>query len=146
MSFGEAVSRRARMVRLDEGARCPCGSGDPFGGCCAPLLRGEPAPTAERLMRSRYTAFCLGEVDHLARTWHPRTRPARIDADPALRWMSLEVLDVEAGGVSDAVGAVEFIATWSDGDGAGTTRGTLRERSRFVRRGARWVYLDGEVR
>ncbi len=49
-------------------------------------------------MRSRYSAFAVGDVDHLRRTWHPTTRPADLDLDPAVRWTRLDVLDVRGGG------------------------------------------------
>ncbi len=47
-------------------------------------------------MRSRYTAFALGDADHLWRTWHPRTRPPAVEAG-RLEWTGLEVLDVVDG-------------------------------------------------
>lgn len=85
-------------------------------------------------MRSRYSAFALGNVAYLRVSWHPSTRPARLDLDPALRWLGLEVLQAE-GGIFDTEGVVEFRARHD--------RGVLHERSRFVREGGRWVYLDG---
>ena len=88
-------------------------------------------------MRSRYTAYVLGDLDHLFRTWHPRTRPAEL-ALPDTDWLGLEVLDVWAGGVDDAVGEVEFRARWRTHD----QEGALHERSTFARRGGRWVYLS----
>lgn len=139
MSFGRAAERRSVV---DDGAPCPCGTGDPFGACCGPLLKGEPAAAPERLMRSRYTAFFVGDAAHLARTWHPRTRPDTIELDDDVRWTGLTVLDVVAGGDGDATGVVEFRATWS---GRGVA-GVLHERSRFVRLRGRWWYLDGEAR
>jgi SEC-C motif-containing protein len=135
MSFG------ARFAAPAPGDPCPCGSGELFASCCAPLLAGEPAPTAERLMRSRYTAFATGDAAHLARTWHPRTRPAELDLDPGRRWTELRILARIAGGEDDADGIVAFEASWVDG----AERGTLRERSRFSRRGGRWLYVDGDV-
>lgn len=119
-------------------ASCPCGSGVTFAECCRPLLDGAPAPDAERLMRSRYTAFARGDVAYLVRTWHPRTRPETIDLDADLRWTRLEVLEVEAEG--DAA-HVAFRAHWRNDE----TRGVLAERSRFARRGGRWLYVDGEI-
>nr|WP_246284405.1 YchJ family metal-binding protein [Nocardioides perillae] len=98
-----------------------------------------PAATAEELMRSRYSAYARGEADHLFRTWHPRTRPTDVTTDRGLRWTGLTVLDTVAGGVDDEEGVVEFEARWDSPAGPGR----LRERSRFVRRGGRWVYLDG---
>lgn len=92
-------------------------------------------------MRSRYTAYALGHTDHLFRTWHPRTRPADLDPDPSLTWTGLSVLDVVDGGPDDDSGVVEFRAGWR----AGEQRGELCERSRFARRGGRWVYVEREA-
>ncbi|MCW3494706.1 YchJ family protein [Microbacterium sp. SSM24] len=143
MSFGAAAAQTpdARFPRPADDAPCPCGSGERFGGCCAPLLRGTPAPTAERLMRSRYTAFVVGDARYLRETWHPGTRPDVLDLDPAQRWTALEVIDAEAGGVDDTRGVVEFRARWRHG----RERGELHERSRFRRQSGRWWYLDGIV-
>lgn len=118
---------------------CPCGSGAGYHACCAPLHHGERvADTAEQLMRSRYSAFAVGDADYLFRTWHPRTRPNPVHVEPGIVWTSLEVTDTSAGGVDDDHGEVEFTARFDD---AGQ-RGALRERSRFERRGGRWVYVD----
>jgi len=117
---------------------CPCGSAEDYDACCAPIVRNErPADTAEELMRSRYSAYVLGDVDHLFRSWHPATRPDDLAGVPRLDWLGLEILDVVDGAPSDDHGIVEFAARHA--------AGTLHERSRFVRRGGRWVYLDGDV-
>ncbi|SFS03589.1 SEC-C motif-containing protein [Microbacterium sp. cf046] len=145
MSFGSAASHRRVPRRLDASAVCPCDSGLPFGECCGPVLDGDPAPTAERLMRSRYTAFFLGDAQHLLRTWHPATRPDTIDLHDDVRWTGLAIEQVGAGGTEDTSGVVVFTASWEQGRGASATGGALHERSRFVRRGARWSYVDGEV-
>ena len=143
MSFGLAASRAAAggFPRVADEDPCPCGSGDRYDGCCAPALRETPAPTAERLMRSRYTAFFVGDERYLAATWHPGTRPDELSLDPAQRWTGLEIVDVEAGGGDDTRGVVEFRAAWR----RGTEHGVLHERSRFVRRSGRWWYLDGRI-
>ncbi|MGN8551751.1 UNVERIFIED_CONTAM: YchJ family metal-binding protein [Microbacterium sp. SLM126] len=143
MSFGAVASRTPdpRFPRPADDAACPCGTGERYDGCCAPLLRGAAAPTAERLMRSRYTAFVVGDARYLEETWHPGTRPAAVELDPAQRWTALEVLDTEAGSVDDTRGVVEFRARWRHG----SERGELHERSRFRRQGGRWWYLDGIV-
>ncbi|MFJ2541610.1 YchJ family protein [Microbacterium sp. NPDC087589] len=125
----------------DNGARCPCGSGDLYGGCCGPLLGGSPAPTAERLMRSRFTAFSIKDAAYLLATWHPSTRPSEIDLDDDVVWRRLVILDRNAGGPFDRDGEVEFEAFWRQD----AERGSLRERSRFVREDRRWLYLDGQV-
>jgi SEC-C motif domain protein len=99
------------------------------------------APTAEALMRSRYTAYALGDGDHLFRTWHPRTRTDDAAPDPRVRWTGLDMLDVVGGGPDDADGVVEFRATWVSRDDGPVRRGELHERGRFARRAGRWVYV-----
>lgn len=141
MSFGPSAGMAAGFASVAADEACPCGSGDRFDGCCRPLLHGDPVPTAERLMRSRYTAFVVGDARHLSATWHPRTRPDDLALDPAQQWTGLEILDVEAGAEGDDEGAVEFRARFRHG----REHGELHERSRFVRRGGRWVYVDGMV-
>ena len=120
---------------------CPCGSGRAYAACCEPLHDGqERAGTAEQLMRSRYAAYARGRSDYVFRTWHPRTRPADVTPKPGLRWTGLEVLATEAGGPDDAEGVVEFAAAYATAEGPGV----LHERSRFLRRADRWVYLAAE--
>lgn len=126
---------------LGQGVACPCGTGQTYAACCAPLHRQERlAETAEELMRSRYSAYARGELDHIFRTWHPRTRPADVATDDNLIWHGLEVLDTSAGRPADDAGEVEFRASYQ----LGSQRGTMHERSRFARRGSRWVYVDGD--
>ena len=92
-------------------------------------------------MRSRYSAYAVGDEYYLHRTWHPRTRPDRIDLDPDLGWEGLEVTELVAGEEGDDTGMVAFTARYRTPDGPGQ----LTERSRFERRGGRWVYVDGDV-
>ncbi|WP_091233936.1 YchJ family protein [Microbacterium sp. 3J1] len=125
----------------DNASRCPCDSGDTFGACCGPVLAGAPAPTAERLMRSRYTAFVLQDDVYLLDSWHASTRPDELELDRDLEWRRLVIVDRVAGGPFDREGVVEFEAFWSQG----AQRGSLRERSRFARDGRRWQYVDGRV-
>ncbi|MGM0982981.1 MAG: YchJ family protein [Pseudomonadota bacterium] len=115
---------------------CPCGSGRPLAECCARYHAGEPAPTPEALMRSRYSAFVLDLSDYLLATWHPSTRPEKLEADPATVWKRLEVL--ESGEEGDR-GRVHFRATFREGG----RWAVLEEHSRFVREAGRWFYLDG---
>lgn len=93
-------------------------------------------------MRSRYTAFAIGDADHLRESWHPGTRPDESAIDPATRWVGLRIIEVERGGADDPRGVVEFEARYRE-RGAD---GVLHERSRFVRQSGRWWYLDGTVR
>ncbi|MFD6135564.1 YchJ family protein [Isoptericola sp. NPDC056618] len=124
--------------------RCPCGSGDTYGACCGPLLAGDRlAPTAEALMRSRYTAFAVGDPAYLRATWHPRTRPRSLELDDDQRWRRLVVLATHAGGPFDDGGEVEFVAQYVQA--ASGDRGRLHEVSRFVREDGRWFYVDGDL-
>lgn len=121
---------------------CPCGSGTPYDRYCGPLHDNQvQATTAEQLMRSRYSAYARGRLDHVFRTWHPRTRPVEVEANPQLSWTGLSVELTEAGQPGDQEGVVVFAATYQTPAGSGVQR----ERSRFTRRAGRWVYLDGEV-
>ncbi|WP_285116111.1 YchJ family metal-binding protein [Leifsonia sp. fls2-241-R2A-40a] len=117
--------------------RCPCLSGETYDACCGPLHRGEPAPTAERLMRSRFSAFALGDADYLLRSWHPSTRPTELTLDPDLRWYRLDIQRTERGGPFDRDGVVEFVAYYK-----GSDRGALHEVSRFVREERDWFYVE----
>lgn len=129
-------------LHLPSDAPCPCGNGA-YGSCCGPALDGSSAPaTAVALMRSRYTAFALSDIDYLLRSWDAATRPRELALDPDTEWRRLVVIDVVGGTPEDETGIVEFRAVFRDADG----RGELHERSRFVRRGDGWRYLDGEHR
>lgn len=128
--------------RPSDDARCPCLSGETYGSCCGPFHRGDAlAPTAERLMRSRYTAFAIRDADYLLATWHPRTRPAELELDAGTRWFRLEIVATSRGGMLDTAGEVEFEARWKDAAGAHL----MKERSQFLRSEKRWLYLDGAV-
>jgi SEC-C motif-containing protein len=121
---------------------CPCGSGEPLGRCCLPLHQGERrAATAEQLMRARYSAYAVGDLDYVWQTWHPRTRPAALTPDGGLTWTGLQIIDTVYGLAGDQAGEVEFRASFRDG----RRSGTLHERSQFAVRADRWFYLDGEL-
>jgi Uncharacterized protein conserved in bacteria len=130
-----------------EDARCPCLSGETYANCCGHYHRGEAsAPTAERLMRSRYSAFAVGDADYLLRTWHPNTRPQLLELDAGIRWVRLDILETAGGGMLESTGVVEFRAVFRGppGAGAGSARGALHERSRFVKDDRHWYYVDGD--
>ncbi|MFH8499283.1 YchJ family protein [Streptomyces coeruleorubidus] len=116
---------------------CPCGLLEAYGDCCGRHHSGTTAaPTAEALMRSRYSAFVKGDTGYLLRTWHPRTRPGTLELDPRMRWTGLEILDTSDGSAFHSNGTVEFRASYRGG--------SLHERSRFERVDGAWVYVDGE--
>ena len=121
---------------------CPCGSNKPFTACCALYIdRDAPAPTAEALMRSRYTAYTQLREDYLLATWHTSIRPASLDlaADAATKWIGLEVKRYEQQDTDHAI--VEFVARYKVNGRAHR----LHEVSRFVREDGRWFYVDGDV-
>lgn len=120
---------------------CPCGRGLSLVRCCARLHGGEPAPDAEALMRSRYSAWVLGDVAYLRATWHADTCPPDLAPDDGqLRWLGLSVKRHVLTGPDAA--EVEFVARYRvAGRGA-----RMHEISRFVRENGRWLYVDGDVR
>ena len=121
---------------------CPCGSGRTIAACCGRYLDTQtPAPDAEALMRSRYTAYALGKASYLLDTWHPATRPAvlQLDEEPRPRWIGLTVKRHEIQDADHAI--VEFIARYKINGRAFK----LYETSRFVRADERWFYVDGDV-
>jgi SEC-C motif domain protein len=111
---------------------CPCGSPLPYAACCGRLHAGTPAPSAEALMRARYSAFAVGDTGYLLATWHPSSRPRRLDLDPGTRWLRLEVLHAR-GGLLDVEGEVAFRAH--------SSAGVVAETSRFVRDAGGWAYV-----
>lgn len=123
---------------------CPCGRGASYAACCGRYVddfAGTPAPDAESLMRSRYSAFVLERADYLLATWHASRRPAALDFDAGVRWLGLQVRQHQQ---RDALHAeVEFVARRRDPGGRAMR---LHERSRFVREAGRWYYVDGELR
>ena len=135
-------------------APCPCGrtGGDlakpksngvlAFSDCCARYLNHfteTPAPDAEALMRSRYSAFVLGQRDYLLATWHASTRPAALELDGSAKWLGLDVRSHQL--TDDNHAAVEFVARYREGGRAVR----LHERSRFVREDGRWQYVAGDL-
>ena len=132
----------------DRSVPCPCGNlagkrALSYANCCGRYLDyfdTVPAPDAQSLMRSRYTAFVLGRKQYLLDTWHIANRPGSLDFDVQVKWLGLEVrrhllLDPDHA-------EVEFVAR----NRVAGRAARLHEVSRFVREGGRWVYVDGEIR
>ena len=115
---------------------CPCGTSQSYVDCCGALHSGaRTAATAEQLMRSRYSAFAVSDEDYLLRTWASEHRPVSAGLDAADRWLKLEILATENGGLLQSEGVVEFRAHYAGG--------VVHERSRFVRENGQWVYAEG---
>jgi len=121
---------------------CPCGSTKPYTACCARYVEGnEPVPTAEALMRSRYTAYTLLHEDYVLATWHSSTRPSALGLaeDAQTKWIGLDVKRHEQQDANHAI--VEFVARYKVQGRAHR----LHEVSRFAKEEGRWFYVDGEV-
>jgi SEC-C motif-containing protein len=91
-------------------------------------------------MRSRYTAFAIRNESYLLATWHASARPASIEFDAQQKWLGLKIVETKVTGADTA--EVEFIARYRIGGGSAAR---LHERSRFVKEGGRWYYLDGDM-
>ena len=125
---------------------CPCGSRKATQYCCEMYLSGKKKPeTAEKLMRSRYTAFYRGNIDYLIATLHPERRNPndRQELSQSMsntQWLGLTIINTQRGRKNDNTGIVEFEATYQVSE-----LGQLHERSRFVKQGDRWFYVDGDI-
>ena len=91
------------MARASRHAACPCGgrpAGAPYAACCGSYIEHfgtTPAPDAEALMRSRYSAFARGDTAYLQASWHASTRPAALALEPDVHWLGLDVREHVAG-------------------------------------------------
>jgi SEC-C motif domain protein len=134
------------LKELPKMTHCPCGSERSLDDCCGPIIAGAAPLTAEILMRSRYTAYTLGNFDYLADTLAPEVRGDFDTAEAAATfentiWDGLEVRAVTAGGADDRTGTVEFMARFR-------LRGERRlhhESASFRREGERWLCDGGEM-
>lgn len=93
-------------------------------------------------MRSRYTAFVRGDVAYLLATWHPSTRPQRLEPEDGVKWLGLKVLRAPPARPHDHEGLVEFVARYKVGPNRAQR---LHETSRFVHENGRWYYIDGQL-
>jgi SEC-C motif domain protein len=121
---------------------CMCDSGKEFRECCGRYLDGgAAAPTAEALMRSRYTAYTLQREDYLLATWHASTRPAQLGLaeEAPTKWLGLDVKRHEQQDADHAI--VEFVARYK----VNSRAHRLHETSRFVREDGRWCYVNGDI-
>lgn len=128
-------------MKFELGKRCPCGTGLSYGECCHRFHSGElVAPTAEALMRSRFTAFSVGDSQYLLDTWDPETRPSELGLDVGIDFYRLDVLETTGGGPFDSTGTVKFQAFYK-----GLASGVQEEDSTFRKVNGAWVYSTGDV-
>ncbi len=125
---------------------CPCGSKKQYQYCCGKYLSGKAiAETAEKLMRSRYTAFGKGNIDYLIATVHPnkRTQSERSELTKSInntQWLSLTIINTNKGKKNDSVGYVEFEVVYQVNKPE-----QLHERSKFIKTDGKWFYLEGDI-
>ena len=131
---------------MAESENCDCGSRKKFQYCCGKYLVGKAKPdTAEQLMRSRYTAFCRGNIDYLIATLHPDKRSSsdRKKLSKTINnttWLGLTIVNTRQGKKQDRVGLVEFMAVFKVNEPQ-----QLHERSRFMKTDGQWFYVDGDI-
>ncbi|MDR2923557.1 MAG: YchJ family protein [Treponema sp.] len=135
---------------------CPCGSGRPYSDCCEQYIKGRAkAPTAEALMRSRYSAYVEHEIDYIMNTcvrkskddaaYAPIDYKSTRDWSEQSSWLGLKIISVEKGGIADTEGTVEFEASYMR-DGL---KDIHHEKAKFKKEGsaetAQWLYDEGHV-
>jgi len=124
---------------------CYCNSKQEFGNCCEPILKGiKVAETAEQLMRSRYSAYVVANIDYLLNSHHKGTRPTKehksiLQWTKSVQWLGLEVLSCKAGLVNDNDGYVEFKAIFMENGKIEC----IYENSYFVKENHLWFYKSG---
>jgi SEC-C motif-containing protein len=126
---------------------CPCGTKKPFSTCCEPYITGKtPAPTAEALMRARYSSYATGALDFIEKTQAPETRETfdRASAEKWSKestWAGLSVVATKKGGPNDDTGIVNFVAGYSQGE----DDYEHHEIATFRKEGTQWLFVDGSA-
>ncbi len=145
-SVTTASAQTQAPIQKNTSAPCPCGSGKTQGNCCLPLIQGSThVTTAEQLLRSRYTAFTLGEIDYILATHHSKTRNtvdrSEIEAwSKNSVWKGLEILDQAKGSATDEQGEIRFCARFfSEGKDQ-----EHWEHAVFERENGAWKFLDAQ--
>lgn len=124
---------------------CLCGSKRLFSDCCEPVIQNKKeASTAEALMRSRYTAYSLADINYLMRSHHSKTRPLKDKKNikkwtQSIKWMGLTIVNTEEGTKNDDYGTVEFIAIYIENG----KLNQIHEKSLFKKENNLWVYVNG---
>ncbi len=135
-------------MAADPDFKCPCSRGKFYQECCAPYHRGKAAESAEKLMRSRYSAYALNNVDYIVRTTHPRHpavsqnlnvwKEAILNSCLKTDFERLEILSVSE---QKDKAIVVFIAHLKQGE----EDATFTERSYFAKVEGVWLYVNGDV-
>lgn len=137
-------------MKVAPSAACPCGSGAPFKNCCLRYHKSQPAPTPEALMRSRYSAYAVGNVDYIMITTHPQNDGYRTDKNTWRKELRVYVQQTQFLGLTvheshtddDGIhGTVRFTVAISQGG----LPAPFSETSTFEKVKGRWLYLSGNV-
>lgn len=133
-------------TQITGNASCPCGSGDLLNACCGRYHAGAPAPSAELLMRSRYSAYVLGLIDYLKATTLPVQQAAldlqsMHDWSTTSTWLGLDVEHSQLLGGQPEHALVTFTARWHDQMG----EHAQHERSAFVQHDGHWYFIDPTI-
>ncbi|WP_028973999.1 YchJ family protein [Spirochaeta cellobiosiphila] len=128
--------------------KCPCGSGKDYSKCCSPYLTGEMLPpTAETLMRARYTAYVKHNIDFIEDT-HGLDERDQLSVEETRKWaeestwLGLQIVNVQKGSINDKEGVVEFIASYEQQG----IKHDHHETSRFIKKEGKWYFKEGEVK
>ena len=132
------------MEKNNKKTICHCGSQKLYEKCCFPFISGSLKPeTPEQLMRSRYSAFCIKDVEYLISTHHfskrqPNEREVLMQTIHETQWLGMKVLKTDKGQINQGVGYVEFAAFFKN-----TEIKQMHENSKFIYENGQWYYLDG---
>lgn len=128
-------------------SKCPCGSGNDYKVCCEPIIKGlVKAPTAEKLMRARYSGYTKHEVDFIINSHHPKSRKdiSRESIEEwsnNSEWAGIEILDVQKGSEADTSGLVEFKVHYTEN----RIKQYHHELSQFEKIDGEWFFKDGKI-
>lgn len=136
------------MEKQNSQKQCPCGSGKLFADCCGPVIAGKAAAkTAESLMRARYSAYVMHDIDFIVSSCAHEKGENNIDTEETRRWseesewLGLKIINTEKGGENDTQGIVEFSAAYSRKG----LKDVHKEKAEFVKENGRWLYKTGTI-
>ncbi|QXP73671.1 Sec-C motif domain protein [Tenacibaculum sp. AHE15PA] len=127
--------------------QCPCNPSNKYSDCCEKAHQNiQTVLTAEVLMRSRYSAFVLANINYLKKSHHSSIRPSDKENKEisqwtkSVEWIKLEVLNTTKGAQTDLTGTVEFKAFFIENGNIDI----IHENSSFCKENNHWVYLKAD--
>jgi SEC-C motif domain protein len=115
---------------------CPCNPSNLYENCCKRAYEEINSITSpEVLMRSRYSAFVMANVDYLQKSHHSSSRPSKLEKREILTWTkSVEWIKLEV--LNNTKNTVEFKAYFRENG----SLNFIHENSLFVKENGHWVY------